>query len=52
MVAVVGIGLELTHKRLVGEEADFEVVPDRKGVFVAGFQSVIVEGVPIVVGRC
>ena len=52
VVAVVGIGLELTHKRLVGEEADFEVVPDRRGVFVAGFQSAVVEGVPIVVGRC
>ena len=52
VVAVVGIGLELTHKRLAGEEADFEVVPDMKGVFVAGFQSAIVEGVPVVVGRC
>ena len=52
VVAVVEIGLELTHRRLVGEEADFEVAPDRRGVFVAGFQSAVVEGVPIVVGRC
>ena len=50
-VVVAEIGSGLTHKRPVEEEVDSEAVPDRRGVFVAGFRSEVVEGVPIVVER-
>ena len=52
VVAVVEIDWVLTHRRLVEEEVDSEVDPGMRGEVVAEFQTVVVEGEPIVAERC
>ena len=52
VVAVVGTDSELTRRRLVEEEVDFGVAPDKRGGVAAGFRTAIVEDVLAVVEIC
>ena len=51
-MAVVGIDLALTRKRLVVARADFVAVQGKKAEAVAGSPSVIVGGVRVAAGKC
>ena len=52
VVAVVGTDSELTRRRLVEEEVDFGVAPDKRGGVAAGFRTGVVGDVRVAAEKC